>query len=264
MFVFLLSLIASLETSNAKQYNEIPLNSNGQEPARITKSDDVNQTLITEIRNLMNSVKNVVEQVNSTQREIDLELQKLSDQLEKLENEKIDLKSLNQVVKEIDQINSQISNKLSLSIRENIQKLLSAKCVAQEITLYYIPASMFLTLNSIKPFSSTATQIKEKSNFTFETYHPYATNRVIFENLNIRSGQSSVATKANFLFYLKGHLIHTLPSQVIYKNSENAEIKFDQPIVFDRFVVQCLDNIGNETHYTVPEFHLYEPERLRI
>lgn len=125
------------------------------------------------------------------------------------------------------------------------------------IALYYIPHKKLVLKNSIQLFKSY--KIQHTKNFTFETIFPMTADKIVFD-LPPNQNVDTHVTKANLLFYLRGYLVRKLKEKEV-NNGNSYDIDTD-PIFFDQIIVETIENGGADT-YLLPQFHVFEPDRIQ-
>ena len=226
-----------------------------------TIPESVNQTLINEIRELMNEILDAIKDFKVGSKNINESLQYLRDQIES-PNSSLSIETLTETLNWLEELTKGYSNEINNLVSKTVNKIMNEIQFLQEIVVNYVPKryTRIVRRSDIKPITEPITQDFKFSNFTFETRRPYAAKKIIFDSY-INPGNSSTA-EANLHFYLKGRINYSHERCILNVNDKTT-FEFSQPVLFDKLIIQCLKNNGDNDSYTIPTFHLFEPKRIR-
>lgn len=226
-----------------------------------TIPETLNLTLINEIREMMSKIDFALRDIKVGSKNINESLQYLKSQIES-PNSTFDIRSINDNLNLLEKLTKGYSNEVDNLISKMVTIMLNEILFYQEIEVNYIPKKLISIIHrsDIKPITQPTTQSIQYPNFTFETRRPYAAKKISFDS-EIDMEDSSVV-EANLYFYLKRRIIYS-QEECIINGKNNIVFEFPHPILFDKFVIQCLRNYGDQDSYTIPTFHLYEPKRIR-
>ena len=257
LLLFFISLLR-LSSSSENFSEELPKN-------EIIQYEDINESLVQEIKDLMLSVKKTIQEINETQLDIKKIVSDLNKQIDSLEKSEIDMNALHKIVKEVKQTNDKINDQILNSVSKKFEEILNKRCIPQEIILNYVPPKPFVLRSSIKPVKGPIKQRKEQPQFVFETLFPYYCQQIALNKDFVKSN-SNGSFNFKLIFSLKGHVCHSIENahQVkITVNNDYSIFKLDKNVIFDRIVVEILNTDDFKDEITLPQIHLYEPATVR-
>lgn len=220
-----------------------------------TEKEPLNLTLMNEIKEKMVEINETMKNLINGSRNINETLQEILDQFDSLSSS-LDVEFINETLYQFDQLTKNYSNEINRLVSDMVSTFLNEKLFSQEIIVNYVPKQKFVYRADIKPITKPQCQVHQ--NFTFETKRPHTAKKIQFDLCD----EPSVA-EVNLHFYLKGTHMYTHEKCYI-PDHHTVFFDFDNSILFDKFVIQCLRNNDNHNNnYTIPTFHLFEPKRIR-